>query len=114
MNSPSRINYIFRQTVVLQQHRHTWMQTYLHLKSIIIFWDMTPYSPLSINRRFCLPPACLLGFAELISSTLKMEVICSTETSAETQRTTRRHIPEDDTLHNHRCENLKSYICVCH
>jgi hypothetical protein len=20
------------------------------------------------------------------------------------------HIPEDDTLHNHRCENLKSYI----
>jgi hypothetical protein len=20
-----------------------------------------------------------------------------------------RHIPEDDTLHNHRCENLKSY-----
>jgi hypothetical protein len=23
---------------------------------------------------------------------------------------TRRHIPEDDTLKNHRCENLKSYI----
>jgi hypothetical protein len=22
---------------------------------------------------------------------------------------TRRHIPEDDTLHNHRCENLKFY-----
>jgi hypothetical protein len=30
------------------------------------------------------------------------------ETSVETQRTTRRHIPEDDTLHNYRCENLKS------
>jgi hypothetical protein len=28
------------------------------------------------------------------------------------QRTTRRHIPEDDTLHNHRCENLKSYVTV--
>jgi hypothetical protein len=26
-----------------------------------------------------------------------------------TQQTTRRHIPEDDTLHNHRCENLKFY-----
>jgi hypothetical protein len=26
------------------------------------------------------------------------------------ERTTRRHIPEDDTLHNHRRENLKSYI----
>jgi hypothetical protein len=31
------------------------------------------------------------------------------ETSVATQQTTRRHIPEDDTLHNHRCENLKSY-----
>jgi hypothetical protein len=25
------------------------------------------------------------------------------------QRTTRRYIPEDSTLHNHRCENRKSY-----
>jgi hypothetical protein len=39
-----------------------------------------------------------------------MEAIYSSETSVETQRTTRRHIPEDDTRHNHRCENLKSYI----
>jgi hypothetical protein len=30
--------------------------------------------------------------------------------AVETQRTTRRHIPEDDTLPNHRCENLKSYM----
>jgi hypothetical protein len=35
--------------------------------------------------------------AELISSTLKMEVICSSETSVETQRAKRRHIPEDVT-----------------
>jgi hypothetical protein len=42
-------------------------------------------------------------------STLKMEVIYSFETSVETQRTTRRYIPEYSTLHNHRCENLKSY-----
>jgi hypothetical protein len=46
-----------------------------------------------------------------------MEAICSSETSVETWRTTRRHSP-DDTLHNHRCENLKSsnfifVICVC-
>jgi 3-polyprenyl-4-hydroxybenzoate decarboxylase len=47
--------------------------------------------------------------AEIISSTLKREAICSSETSVATQQTTRRHIPEDDTLHNHRCENLKSY-----
>jgi hypothetical protein len=45
---------------------------------------MTPCSPLSFNRRFGGP--------------------------YETQRTTWHHIPEDDTLQNHRCENLKSYI----
>jgi hypothetical protein len=45
---------------------------------------------------FCLPPACLLAFAELISLTLKMEAICFSETSVETQRSTRRNIPEDD------------------
>jgi hypothetical protein len=33
----------------------------------------------------------------------------SSETSVGAQRTTRRYIPEDSTLHNHRCENLKSY-----
>jgi hypothetical protein len=36
----------------------------------------------------------MLAFAELISSTLKMEAICSSETSV----TTQRHIPEDDAL----------------
>jgi hypothetical protein len=53
-------------------------------------------------------------FAELISLTLNMEAICSSETSVETQRTTWRHILEDDTLHND-CENLKSYnrIILC-
>jgi hypothetical protein len=43
-------------------------------------------------------------------STLKMEAICSSETSVDTQRTTRSHFAEDDTLHNHLCVNLKSYI----
>jgi hypothetical protein len=55
---------------------------------------------------------CVLAvFAEPISSTLKMEALCSSETSVSTQLTTRRHIPEDNTLHNHRCENFKSYMC---
>jgi hypothetical protein len=48
---------------------------------------------------------------ELIFSALKMEAICSSETSVDTQRTTRFYIPEDGTLHNHRFENLKSHIC---
>jgi hypothetical protein len=34
----------------------------------------------------------------------------SSETSVHFQRTARRYIPEDGTLHNHRCEHLKSYI----
>jgi hypothetical protein len=38
-----------------------------------------------------------------------METIYSSETSVAIQQTTRRHVPEDDALHNHRCENLKSY-----
>jgi hypothetical protein len=47
--------------------------------------------------------------AEQFLLTLKMEAICSSKTSVDTQWTTRRYIPEDGTLHNHRCENLKSY-----
>jgi hypothetical protein len=46
-----------------------------------------------------LPPAYLLVLAQIISSTLKMEAICFSETPVATQQTTRRHIPEDDTLH---------------
>jgi hypothetical protein len=47
--------------------------------------------------------------AQPIFSSLKMEAICSSETSVDTQRTTRRYIPEDGTLYNHRCKNLKYY-----
>jgi hypothetical protein len=75
----------------------------------IIFWDMTPCSPLSFNRRF--GGTCNLlarWFAEPISSTLNMEAISSSKTSVETQRTTRRHIPEDDTLQMHKCLNGKA------
>jgi hypothetical protein len=39
-----------------------------------------------------------------------MEAICSSEMSVDFKRTTRRYIPEDSTLHNHRCENLNCYI----
>jgi hypothetical protein len=46
------------------------------------------------------------------ASTLKMEAICSFEISVDTQRNTRCYIPEDGTLRNHLCENLKSYIPI--
>jgi hypothetical protein len=38
-----------------------------------------------------------------------MEEKCSSETSFEFQRATCLYILEDRVLHNHRCENLKSY-----
>jgi hypothetical protein len=46
-----------------------------------------------------------------ITSTLKMQVIRSSETSVHTIFT-RRHISEDGILHTHRRENLKSYIFI--
>jgi hypothetical protein len=39
-----------------------------------------------------------------------MEETCSSKTMVDLQWTTRHHIPEDRTLHNHRGENLKSYV----
>jgi hypothetical protein len=79
-----------------------------------IFRKITPCSPLKVNRRFggtyrrwqaeqsarlCLPPVFTLVSCLAYSSTLKMEAKCSSETSVEFQRTTRRYIPEDNTLH---------------
>jgi hypothetical protein len=43
--------------------------------------------------------------------TLMMEAIRSSETSV-LRRTTRRNVPEDDIVHSHRRENLKSYIAL--
>jgi hypothetical protein len=74
-----------------------------------IFWDITPCSLLKVNRCFggpyrlylqgrSLPPAFILVSCSTYTSTLKIEAICSNETSVEFQRTTRRYIPEDSTL----------------
>jgi hypothetical protein len=41
--------------------------------------------------------------AQLIFSTLKMEAICSSGTSVDTQQTSWGYIPEDGTLQSHRC-----------
>jgi hypothetical protein len=43
------------------------------------------------------------------SPTLKIEATCSSEMLVHFQRTTWRYVPEDRTLHNHGCKNLKSY-----
>jgi hypothetical protein len=56
----------------------------------------------------CFPPAFTLVSFLAYSSTLKFEAKCFSETSFGLQRTTRRYIPEEITLHNHRCDSLKS------
>jgi hypothetical protein len=40
-----------------------------------------------------------------------MEATCSSQTYVDFQRTTRHYVPEDR-IHNHRCENHKSYIIL--
>jgi hypothetical protein len=65
-----------------------------------------------INRRTtekavgtCLTLASFLAY----SSILKMEAICSSETSVYFQQIIRRCIAEDRILRNHSCENFKSF-----
>jgi hypothetical protein len=77
-----------------------------------ILWDITRCSPMKLNRRFratyCfhiqsrlrLVPAFTLICCWTYYSTLKMEAICSSETSVHFPRTTLRYIPEDSTLRN--------------
>jgi hypothetical protein len=66
-----------------------------------IFWDITPCSPLRVNRRFggtggkqelCLPPAFTLVSSSAYFSTLKIEAIFSFETSVDLKQNTRRII----------------------
>jgi hypothetical protein len=71
------------------------------LKSII-FWDVTPCSLLICNRRFG-------GTYRLNLQDRRKFQQEPPSKQVDSQQTTRRHIPEDDTLHNHRCENLNSY-----
>jgi hypothetical protein len=58
----------------------------------IIFWDTMLCSQLK----------------HLVFITSVIQAIYSYETSVDFQRITRRYIPEDNTLHNHRCENLET------
>jgi hypothetical protein len=99
-----------------------------------IFWGLMLCSPSKVNQRSgrtcCLHlqgqrisqarnegeaacSVCYLLHAWLMA--LKMDVTCSSETSVNFQQTTWGYILEDRTLHNHHCENLKSYtpLNVC-
>jgi hypothetical protein len=86
-------------------------------KKSSIFWDVVPYSRVKVNQRF--RRTFHLHFqGRKISqrrnqyeagTKQRMKAKYSSETSVDFQGNTMRYIPEDRTLYNHRCENLKSY-----
>jgi hypothetical protein len=95
------------------------------LKSYIIR-DITQSSQIKVSRRFGSTCSLLLwgwrtsharnhhktGSEQklVISLILNMDATCSSETSADFQRTTRPYILEDRIIYNHRCQNLWSYM----
>jgi hypothetical protein len=90
------------------------------------FWDITQCSPLKVSLRF--GTICRLHLwggrtSEAVLSTcfmlvscvaycliLKMKPTCCSEKSVGFQQTTWCYIQDDRNRHNHRCENLRSYI----
>jgi hypothetical protein len=72
-----------------------------------ILWDKTLCNPLKVNRHFGGTCHFHLHFRRI-----RQERHVQQEISVDFQRTTRSYIPENKTLHTHRCENLKYYIYV--
>jgi hypothetical protein len=96
-----------------------------------IFWDITPCSPLKVNQHFGgtyslqlqgrrislarnqrgsgwqAKPASTLVSCSAYSSTLKMEVICYSETSVDFQRTTQRYIQKIGLFKYHVVLNIR-------
>jgi hypothetical protein len=90
------------------------MEGHWKKKKTSTFWDITPCSPVKLNQRFGgrLDACFMLVSCLAYSSTLKMEVTCSSGMSVDFHHNTWRYIPEDRTLQSHCCENLKSCICL--
>jgi hypothetical protein len=87
-----------------EAHARFAVLTAVGMKSYI-FWDITPFNPLKVNRGFggtCRFHLHLsLAFTQVsylgYFSTLKMEATCYSKTSVDFQKTTQRFIPEDRT-----------------
>jgi hypothetical protein len=77
-----------------------------------IFWDITPCSQLNVNGRFGGIRRLHLQKSKNNPSILprwRLGAKYSSETSVDFQQTTRSYIPEDTTLHNDLCQNLKPH-----
>jgi hypothetical protein len=71
-----------------------------------IFWDITPRSPLKVNRRFGGTYRLHLQGRRISQARNQREADNKHilfETSADFQRTSRCYIPEDRILHNYYC-----------
>jgi hypothetical protein len=114
------VQYVASDTHVMTLYNNLFAVQNLYSTKSFIFWDITSRIPLKFSRRFggtcrihlysLLPTCFLLVSCSAYYSILKMEATYSSETSVHIQRTTQRIMPEDGILHNHRCENLISYI----
>jgi hypothetical protein len=110
MSWPTHLFYRWITDSVIKQSCRIWGLTVVVMKSMYTY--VTPCSPLKVNglfwgtyrlhlqgRTLFLPPAFTPVSCSSYSSTLKMEVICSSKTSVDFQRITRRYIPGDRTLY---------------
>jgi hypothetical protein len=126
-STPTQVNSVYRAGIrifhclIMSQFSPQTKRTDNYIRLVVltavvvkssIFWDITPYSPSNVNRHFggtcCLhlqgrgrglpSTSFMLVSCFAYSCALKMEVICSSETSVEFQCNARRYIPEDRTL----------------
>jgi hypothetical protein len=79
------------------------VKVFIHLKRSV-FWDITQYSPLKVKRRFGGTYRLHLHGRSISHEGNQ----CENRWQAE--RTTCHYTSEDRTLHNHRCDNLKSCL----
>jgi hypothetical protein len=69
-------------------------------KKTTIFWNVSPYTPIEMYRRFENTDSNLKRYNRSHSFTFNMMTAHGSETSLNFYRTTRRHTPEDSSFYN--------------
>jgi hypothetical protein len=78
-----------------------------------VFWDITPCSPLKINRRFVRTRRLHLQRRRISRTSVKVDEKQGSVPQKRVLILKELHgsyIPEDGALHKYRCQNLRSYI----